>query len=190
MSSLVCFIWWQVGVQHNMTPVEVSHSQRLRQIRVDPESIYLGRIGVLDAYATYDEDQLFIELVEDTGRRKVPVVAVIDLIEDFKGVYSVKMVRIAKEFQGFDIAPKLYRLVMRQLDVAISTLGCQSPGGQSIWTRMYKFRDVQINAYRRGSRRPSRLYHVIPDLNLNRLDLYDEKSIWDNDEWELVACVA
>lgn len=190
MSSLVCFTWRQVGVQHNMTPVEVSQSQRLRQIRVDPESIYLGRIGTLDAYATYDEDQLFIEVVEDTGRRKVPVAAVIDLIEDYEGVYSVKMVRIAKEFQGFNIAPELYRLVMRQLGVAISTLGCQSPGGQSIWTRMYKYKDVQITAYRRGSRRPSRLYHVIADLNLNRLDRDGEESIWDTDEWELVACVA
>ena len=171
-----------------METIDIRKSERINKVKLDEDYTYLGHIGdiLVYSYSTDDEEYL-VRLLIDTGGRSMTCAGVLDLTKDHKGVYSVLMVRIAKEYQGFDIAPKVYRMVMKKLGISISTHNCQSLGGQSIWTRLFRQKGVQIAAYRRVSRRPSKVYPVYFDEYHNRLE-GEKETIWkETGNWELVA---
>ena len=172
-----------------MENIAIRKSERLCKVKLDDDYTYLGHIGQLMLYAYITDGEILVRLLEDSGSKSVTCAGLIDLFEDFDGVYSVGMVRIASQYQGFDIAPNMYRMVMKQLGISISTMNCQSLGGQSIWSRMFRRKDIQMLAYRRGMRRPRSLYPVYFDEVNNRVDSV-EQSIWkDGSKWELVASV-
>ncbi len=173
-----------------MESVAVRKSERIFKVKLDEDYTYLGRIGSLMLYAYIIDGEILVRLLEDTDKKSATCAGLIDLYEDFDGIYSVGIVRVAKQYQGFDIAPKMYRMVMKQLGISISTMNSQSLGGQSIWSRMFRRKDIQMVAYRRGKYRPRRLYPVYFDEENNRVESHGQ-SIWRGEnEWELVASIA
>lgn len=173
-----------------MDTVDIRKSERINKVQLNEDYTYIGNIGniIVYSYSTDDEEYL-VRLCIDTGGRSMTCVGVLDLAKDHKGVYSVLMVRIAKEYQGFNIAPKLYRMVMKKLGISISTYNCQSLGGRSIWTRLFQLKDVQIASYRRGSGTPRKVYPIHFDEYHNRLE-GDKETIWkESGNWELIASV-
>ena len=172
-----------------MQNIPIRKSDRIYKVKLDDDYTYLGRFGSLMMYAYIVDGEILVRLLEPTDKKLSTCVGVIDLFEDFEGVYGVGMVRIASPYQGFDLAPKMYRMVMKKLSISISTMNAQSLGGQSIWSRIFRRKDIQMLAYRRGKHRPRKLYPVYFDEDNNRVECH-EKSIWRGDnEWELVASV-
>ena len=172
-----------------MESVNIRKNDRICKVKLDDDYTYLGNIGNLMLYAYMDDaTEILVRLLVESDTRSHTCVGLVDLLQDFDDVYSVGMVRIAKEYQGFNIAPRMYRMVMKKLGIAISTQNCQSPGGQSIWSRMFSRKDIQITAYRRGKRRPSKTYPVYFDETEGRLD-GEQYTIWDGSNWELIACL-
>jgi hypothetical protein len=179
-----------VGGSGIVDTVDIQKSERINKVQLNEDYTYIGKIGdiVIYSYST-DGEEYLIRLCLDTGGRSMTCVGVLDLAKDRRGIYSVMMVRIAKEYQGFNIAPKLYRMAMKKLGISISTYSCQSLGGRSIWTRLFQLKDVQIAAYRRGSGTPRKVYPVYFDEYHNRLE-GDKETIWkETGNWELVASV-
>jgi len=63
-----------------------------------------------------------------------------------KNSYIVDISRIDSKFQGFGIAPQVYRYLLRKLSIVLQAGEVQSPGGRSIWARMADMSGINLMA--------------------------------------------
>ena len=62
----------------------------------------------------------------------------------FKESYEIAMVQIDSKYQGFGLAPKIYRYLMKKIGVTLKAGTQQSYGGRSIWNDLAAYKDVQV----------------------------------------------
>jgi len=63
-----------------------------------------------------------------------------------KNSYIVDLARIDSKFQGFGIAPRIYKYLLRKLGIILQAGEMQSPGGRSIWARMASMSGIDMFA--------------------------------------------
>lgn len=89
------------------------------------------------------------------GRARYNSVMIIDLEKSkarvFKDSYEITMVIIDSTYQGFGLAPKIYRYLMRKIGITLKAGIQQSPGGRSIWNDLAKCKDVQVVGKKNGN---------------------------------------
>ena len=62
----------------------------------------------------------------------------------FKESYEISMVQIDSKYQGFGLAPKIYRYLMKKIGITLKAGTQQSLGGRFIWNELAKYKDVQV----------------------------------------------
>ena len=62
----------------------------------------------------------------------------------FKESYEIAMVQIDSKYQGFGLAPKIYRYLMKKIGLTLKAGTQQSYGGRSIWNDLAAYKDVQV----------------------------------------------
>jgi hypothetical protein len=110
-----------------------------------------------DAGYASGEDELYIRVCNlDIPSRKCRdgyhsyhVIAHVDLVEvsrrrACRKIYEVAYTRIDRKFQGFNLAPRLYRQIIKALDITLCSGETQSPGGRNIWVRLNQMRGILV----------------------------------------------
>lgn len=62
----------------------------------------------------------------------------------FKKSFEVSMVNIDGRYQGFGLAAKVYRYLMKKTGVTLKAGSQQSIGGRAVWNELAKYKDVQV----------------------------------------------
>ena len=62
----------------------------------------------------------------------------------FKNSYEISMVAIDARYQGFGLAAKIYRYLMKKTGITLKAGTQQSIGGRAIWNDLAKYKDVQV----------------------------------------------
>ena len=75
-------------------------------------------------------------------------------------VYTIDMMAIDKQFQGFSITGKLYKMVMKKLNIILEAGQSQSPGGRGIWCSLSSVPGVQV--FGANNRNISELFEMVP----------------------------
>jgi len=68
----------------------------------------------------------------------------------FKDSYEVSMVIIDSKYQGYGLAPKIYRYLMKKVGITLKAGNCQSYGGRSIWNELANYKDVEVVGSKSG----------------------------------------
>ena len=114
------------------------------------EITYVGSTNGYAVYFTNDEPSPGLQtywfhdpdFTDKQGAMRV--VAEMTLRQSKNGVYEVDVIVIDSEYQGLDLAPKMYAYILRKLNITLQAGECQSPGGRSIWRRLSRRKDVLI----------------------------------------------
>lgn len=173
-----------------MERIHVQKHSELGYIR--PAGKKIARVSKLDLYLLLEGDALFVEAVHPSRRYDSLVKRVMSLILvpdlRYTSAFTIAMVSVDSEYQGFGIAPKVYRAVLKALPKLLLRAGTtQSPGGRYIWYSLSKFSDINLYAMTSSGR-----YHdVIPDdvereLALEHAEIYDNAHA----EYSIFACAA
>jgi len=93
------------------------------------------------------------------------------------GAWHVDMVKVDSRYKGKKLAHKLYRFLMKTLDITLMAGSSQSVGGRYIWNSLAKDRNITVYA-KKG------VYSKVFDfpnagkreLVSNHFDLYDTKA--------------
>lgn len=116
------------------------------------EYVYSGVVSGVNSLecwieGTADDDYISVEYVLRNDTHKTGKKRVMELgLSRQNGAFHVDMARIDTKFQGFGIAPKLYRFVIRKLGIVLQAGSSQSPGGRSVWARMAKMSGIKLVA--------------------------------------------
>jgi len=62
----------------------------------------------------------------------------------FKDSYEISMVLVDSTYQGYGLAPKIYRYLMKRMGITLKAGTQQSYGGRSVWNDLAKYKDVQV----------------------------------------------
>jgi hypothetical protein len=62
----------------------------------------------------------------------------------FKNSYEISMVAIDGRYQGFGLAAKIYRYLMKKTGITLKAGSHQSIGGRAIWNDLAAYKDVQV----------------------------------------------
>ena len=153
----------------------------MRKIDRDEGISRIAKVGKIELFACYIgcDRVISLTLEEEYGHY------------EHRQFYSVTMVEIGREYNGYGLAPKLYRALMRATGINIISGSIQSRGGQSIWNRMFDTKGVRLMAYRHTERKPRCLRDVTFDEFQEELNADDDLvNIWSDSEynnWRLVA---
>lgn len=83
-----------------------------------------------------------------TKKKSYDRVMTLDLVQSrsrvFKKPFEVSMVIIDGRYQGFGLAAKVYRYLIKKTGLTLQAGRCQSIGGRSIWNELAKYKDVQV----------------------------------------------
>ena len=111
----------------------------------------VGRVNGLSIYLHYFDENDFLVNVMDMsikkpGQHKYKVAMDLDCGPGHApGAAHVDMVRVDKEYQGMQLAPKVYRKLMQKLPNLVFQAGTvQSPGGRSIWATLATYPDIFV----------------------------------------------
>lgn len=98
----------------------------------------------------YRDDHLQIKVVDfgNTNRKGHPkLVMEIDASTLYeKNAFHIDITRIDSVYQGWGIAPKIYRLIMKRLGVILQAGSMQSAGGRAVWAALAKMPDINMFA--------------------------------------------
>lgn len=164
----------------------VSKNWKLRPLRLTSKHEYVGNIKNLQVYGSWVGDGEYrIDVVIDNGNTKVDSVMQLWLYEERENIYSITMVRIGPQYQGFGLAPKVYKFLMRKMGIKLMTATLQSPGGQAIWWEMARS-GVKISGI---TYRGRKVFDVEPDTDQKRM-ISHEIDLWNpRNRIEMVASV-
>ena len=90
-------------------------------------------------YDPWDED---LDSVMETRYR---IAAKVELSKE-RGAWHVDMIRVDSRYKGQNLAVKLYRFLMRKMDITLKAGSSQSAGGRYIWNKLAKTPGVVIYA--------------------------------------------
>jgi hypothetical protein len=146
-----------------MFGVDVEKRARLGTIsrkRLDPAD-RIGRIRDIHIYAKdfvfYDDSseyagkQVEVFLFDESYTRRIMTMQLKRQVGD---TYSVEMVNVDSKYQGFKLAPKIYKKLV-QRGITLVTGGLQSRGGQYIWSQLVGTKGIQMSAFKLWTREVS-----------------------------------
>ena len=73
------------------------------------------------------------------------IVAKVELSKD-RRAWHVDMLQVDSRYKGQNLAVKLYRFLMRKMDITLMAGSSQSPGGRYVWNKLAKSSDVMVYA--------------------------------------------
>ncbi len=184
-----------------MFGVDVEKRARLGTIsrkRLDPAD-RIGRIRDIHIYAKdfvfYDDSseyagkQVEVFLFDESYTRRIMTIQLKRQVGD---TYSVEMVNVDSKYQGFKLAPKIYKKLV-QRGITLVTGGLQSRGGQYIWSQLVDAKGIQMSAFNCGLERSPRVLHdVYRNEHENRVEVegHDAWSLSDYNRWGFVMTKA
>lgn len=74
-------------------------------------------------------------------------------------VYTIDMIAFDNKYQGFSIATKLYKMVMKKLGIILEAGQSQSPGGRGLWCALSKVPGVEV--FGSTNRKAKFLYEMV-----------------------------
>jgi len=131
--------------------------------------------------------EVYLFVGESTRR-----IMTIQLCKKVGDTYSVDLVKIDSKFQGFKLAPKVYKKLVRA-GITLVTGGMQSAGGQYIWSQLVGTKGIQMSAFNCGLERSPRVLHdVYRNEHENRVEVegHDAWSLSDYNRWGFVMTKA
>ena len=161
---------------------------------ISPEN-WVCKVGILDLYCfAYDNDHgsgWWFELVKHTKTKSVQRAMYLTLRNQRENVYAVEMVRVDSKYQGFGLAPKVYKRLMDDFGISLITDEYQTPGGQHIWYKLFETKGVQINAIRGSGKRTPRILHEVRQDDVSSRLQVANANAWSETEtnkWAFIAC--
>jgi len=79
------------------------------------------------------------------GETRLRIVAAVELSKE-RNAWHVDMIRVDSRYKGQNLAVKLYRFLMRKMDITLKAGSSQSAGGRYIWNKLAKTPGVVIYA--------------------------------------------
>ena len=79
------------------------------------------------------------------GETRFRIAAVVELSKE-RGAWHVDMLRVDSRYKGKNLAVKLYRFLMRKMDITMKAGSSQSAGGRYVWNKLAKTPGVVIYA--------------------------------------------
>jgi hypothetical protein len=71
------------------------------------------------------------------------VAAKIDLSKE-RGAWNVNMLNVDSRYKGNNLAIKIYKFLMRKMDITLRAGSCQSAGGRYVWNKLAKTAGVVV----------------------------------------------
>ena len=150
---------------------------------------FIGRTLGYDVYAEYDDKNYTTVWVYDCSKSKrfrafkgevletrYRIAASIELYKE-RGAWEVAMVMVDSRYKGKNLAAKLYKFLLKKMDITLMAGSTQSPGGRYVWNKLAKERGVTVYA------KPSRYSMKIDfpksgkkELYSDMFDLYDSNA--------------
>jgi len=133
--------------------------------------------NVLSDQIIFPADRDFAVLIHQASRyqevflvdRETDRVAVYLLLYKFGNfAYSVEEIKARKTYQGRGLGIKLYRFLIKQLDITLISGKQQSPGGARLWSELYKTPGITVYGFNPSAKdKKDRFFHVEPDESGN-----------------------
>ena len=79
------------------------------------------------------------------GETRFRIAAVVELSKE-RDAWHVDMLRVDSRYKGHNLAVKLYRFLMRKMDITMKAGSSQSAGGRYVWNKLAKTPGVVIYA--------------------------------------------
>ena len=79
------------------------------------------------------------------GETRFRIAAMVELSKE-GGAWHVDMLRVDSRYKGQNLAVKLYRFLMRKMDITLMAGTSQSAGGRAVWNKLAKSPSVVIYA--------------------------------------------
>ena len=79
------------------------------------------------------------------GETRLRIVAAVELSKE-RNAWHVDMIRVDSRYKGQNLAVKLYRFLMRKMDITMKAGSSQSVGGRYVWNKLAKTPGVVIYA--------------------------------------------
>jgi hypothetical protein len=73
------------------------------------------------------------------------IVAKVELSKDHRA-WHVDLLQVDSRYKGNNLAVKIYRFLMRKMDITLMAGSSQSPGGRYVWNKLAKSSDVMVYA--------------------------------------------
>ena len=111
------------------------------------------------------------------------IAASIELYKE-RGAWEVAMVMVDSRYKGRNLAAKLYKFLLKKMDITLMAGSSQSPGGRYVWNKLAKERGVTVYA------KPSRYSMKIDFPKSGKKELYSKRfDLYDSDA-EIFAVAA
>ena len=173
-----------------MERITVSKHQRLGYI--EPSDEIIGKTSGLTIYSGWMDKELWIEALDrkqsHRGLYRRAFYLGLTPDPDYDTAFTIEMVSTDNAYQGWGIAPKVYRkLLKKKPDLLLRAGTVQSPGGRYIWYNLAKDPDIIVFARAQNGR----IYEVEADDELRELTL-PHTELYDNEEreYDVFACAA
>ena len=73
------------------------------------------------------------------------IVAKVEMSKD-RRAWHVDLLQVDSRYKGNNLAVKIYRFLMRKMDITLMAGSSQSPGGRYVWNKLAKSNDVTVYA--------------------------------------------
>ena len=110
-------------------------------IYVEQEERTYQTIWVYDRNITKRIRCLHMDRMETRYR----IVAKVELSKD-RCAWHVDLLQVDSRYKGNNLAVKIYRFLMRKMDITLMAGSSQSPGGRYVWNKLAKSSDVMVYA--------------------------------------------
>jgi hypothetical protein len=64
----------------------------------------------------------------------------------YRGAWHVDLLNVDSRYKGNNLAVKIYKLLMRKMDITLNAGSCQSAGGRYVWNKLAKTPGVVVYA--------------------------------------------
>jgi hypothetical protein len=117
----------------------------------------VGRAFGYDIYIEKEERTYNVVWVYDrniTKRVRTPygemetryrIAAKVDLSKD-RGAWHVDLLNVDSRYKGNNLAVKIYKFLMKKMDITLMAGHSQSAGGRYVWNKLNKERDITVYA--------------------------------------------
>jgi hypothetical protein len=109
-------------------------------IYVDGEERTYNTVWVYDRNVTKRARGMYGEM--ETRYR---IAAKVELSED-RGAWHVDLLSVDSRYKGNNLAVKIYKFLMRKMDITLKAGSCQSAGGRYVWNKLAKTPGVVVYA--------------------------------------------
>ena len=115
-------------------------------------------------------------LVDGEMETRYRIVAKVDLSKE-RGAWHVDMLKVDSRYKGKNLAIKIYKFLMRKMDITMMAGRSQSAGGRYVWNKLVKTPGVMVYA----KKSPYSKVFDFPsagkrELTTKRFNLYDSNA--------------